>query len=168
MNRTAISKAANTPHAWKTRREALRSLSACWQTQPPSSSTPQGVMTNSWGGCLFSNPNGNRDVQTVCYYLLCSWSEPRYLTTHSPSVSHSHFSLPIGPLSHLIGLRDSLVRHLKPPMVIEGTLDFRSYSSDCKCLNVPLEEVHSVNGRIRLVELEQGRRFSLLGLMFKW
>lgn len=126
--------------AWKTRREALLSLSACWQTRPPPSSTPQGVMTNSWGGWLFSNPNGNGDVQTVCYYLLCSWSEPRYLTTHSPSVSHSHFSVPIGPLSYLTGLCDSLVRHLKPPMVMEGAPDFRRYSSNSKRLNVRSEE----------------------------
>lgn len=56
----------------------------------PLSSTPQGVMTNSWGGWLFSSPNGNGDVQTVCYYLLCLWSALWYLTTHSPTVSHTH------------------------------------------------------------------------------
>lgn len=103
MNRTAAFGAAKHTAAWSP------PLLICLLTDaapppPPSSSTPQGVMTNSWGGWLFSNPNGNGDVQTVCYYLLCSWSEPRYLTTHSPSVSHSHFSLPIGPLSYLIGL----------------------------------------------------------------
>lgn len=80
-------------NGWETRREVLFSLSACRQTQPPPSSTPEGVMTNSWGGRLFSNPNGNGDVQTACYYLRCSWSEPRYLATHSPTVSHTHFSL---------------------------------------------------------------------------
>lgn len=62
-----------------------------WQTQPPSFSTPQGIMTNSWGGGLFLNPNGNGDIQTVCYYLQ-SWSEPRYLTTHSPALTHSPVS----------------------------------------------------------------------------
>lgn len=112
---------------------------------PPPSSTPQGVMTNSWGGRLFSSPNGNGDVQTVCYYLPCSWSEPWYLTTHSPTVSHSHFSLPISPLCCLIGLCDSLVHHLKPPMVMEDTQHFRRYSSNNKCLNVTSVEVHAVN-----------------------
>lgn len=119
---------------------------------------------------------GMGDVQTVCYYLLCLWSEPQYLTTHSPSVSHSHFSLPVGLLSYRIGLCDSLVRHLKPPMVIEGTLHFRIYSSNSKCLYVPWEKTRSVNVWIKLVVLGQqiSREekclvclFSLLDLMFQ-
>lgn len=90
------------------------SLSARWQT--PLSSALRGIITNSWGGRLFSNPKGSRDVPTVCYYLLCSQREPRasvpdhpLTITESLFATHRPSQLPYRTVTHVCYLKATMV-----------------------------------------------------------
>lgn len=117
------------------------SLSARWQT--PLSSALQGIITNSWGGRLFSNPKGSGDGPTVCYYLLCSRREPwasvpdHPLTiTESLFATHRPSQLPYRTVTH--------VCYLKAAMVMEDTRFRGSYSNTKLVFLVLLKQYNGV------------------------